>query len=100
MAGVPPTIGFYAKLSVIQALIGVDHVWLAVAAVLLAVVGAFYYLRVVKIMYFDPASGEREVTPQPGAVALLSVNALAVLWAMPMVGILVDLCQDAVRSLH
>ncbi len=99
MAGVPPTIGFYAKLSVIQALISVDHVWLAVVAVLLAVIGAFYYLRVVKIMYFDAPPESRVLTPQGGAVALLSVNALAVLWLMPFAGMLVQLCQDAVAAL-
>jgi NADH-quinone oxidoreductase subunit N len=99
MAGIPPTIGFYAKLSVIQALVSVGHVWLAVAAVLLAVIGAFYYLRVIKIMYFDEASSAREVTSQNGAVLLLSVNALAVLWLMPFAGALVELCQNAVMSL-
>ena len=98
MAGVPPTIGFYAKLSVIQALVSVGHVWIAVVAVLLAVVGAFYYLRVVKIMYFDAPPESRELTPQRGAVALLSVNALAVVWLMPFAGYLVALCQDAVAT--
>ncbi|KAA3626628.1 MAG: NADH-quinone oxidoreductase subunit NuoN [Proteobacteria bacterium] len=100
MAGVPPTIGFYAKLSVIQALLSVDLVWVAVVAVLLAVIGAFYYLRVIKIMYFDPSPETRVLSPQPGAVALLSVNALAVLWLMPLTGIIVELCQDAVMVLQ
>ena len=53
MAGVPPTIGFFAKLAVIQAVIDVQLTWLAVVAVLLAVIGAFYYLRVIKLVYFD-----------------------------------------------
>lgn len=99
MAGVPPTIGFYSKLAVIQALVSVGHVWLAVVAVLFAVVGAFYYLRVVKLMYFDPAPGERELAPQAGAVAVLSVNALAVLWLMPFAGTLFDIFQRAVSTL-
>lgn len=99
MAGVPPTIGFYAKLSVIQALVSVGHVWLAVVAVLLAVIGAFYYLRVVKLMYFDEPTEPRELTPQAGAVALLSINALAVVWLMPFAGFLIQLCQDAVAGL-
>jgi NADH-quinone oxidoreductase subunit N len=99
MAGIPPTIGFYAKLSVIQALVSAGHVWLAVAAVLLAVVGAFYYLRVIKIMYFEEASEPRELTPQGGAVLLLSINALAVLWMMPFAGALVELCQNAITTL-
>lgn len=53
MAGVPPTVGFYAKLAVFQAVVAAGYVWLAVVGVLLAVIGAFYYLRVVKVMYFD-----------------------------------------------
>ncbi len=99
MAGIPPTIGFYAKLSVIQSLISVGHVWLAVAAVLLAVVGAFYYLRVIKIMYFDDATESRELSPQPAATVLLSINALAVIGLMPFAGAIVDLCQNAVKVL-
>ena len=53
LAGVPPFIGFWAKLGVIQAVLGVSYTWLAVVAVLFSVVGAYYYLRVVKLMYFD-----------------------------------------------
>ena len=53
LAGVPPFIGFWAKLGVIQAVLGVSYTWLAVVAVLFSVVGAFYYLRIVKLMYFD-----------------------------------------------
>ena len=53
LAGVPPFIGFWAKLGVVQAVLGVSYTWLAVVAVLFSVVGAFYYLRIVKLMYFD-----------------------------------------------
>ena len=53
LAGVPPFIGFWAKLGVVQAVLGVDYTWLAVVAVLFSVVGAFFYLRIVKLMYFD-----------------------------------------------
>ena len=53
LAGVPPFIGFWAKLGVIQAVLGVTITWLAVVAVLFSVVGAFFYLRIVKLMYFD-----------------------------------------------
>src|SRR5690606_41282020 len=53
MAGVPPTAGFYAKLAVLEPVIAAGHVWLAVYAVICSVIGAFYYLRVVKLMYFD-----------------------------------------------
>ena len=53
MAGVPPTLGFYAKFSVLQAALAAGFLWLVVFAVLMAVIGAFYYLRVIKLMYFD-----------------------------------------------
>ena len=53
MAGVPPTIGFYAKLSVLQSVVDANLVWLAVVAVVLSVIGAFYYIRIIKLMYFD-----------------------------------------------
>ena len=56
LAGIPPTVGFYAKLAVLQALVSTNvagYIWLAVVAVLLSLVGAYYYLRVVKVMYFD-----------------------------------------------
>ena len=99
MAGVPPTIGFYAKFSVLAALVDVDRVQLAVVAVLLTVIGAFYYLRVVKIMYFDAPPETRTLTPQPAALAFLSLNALAVLGLMPITGAIVEVCQDAVAVL-
>ena len=65
MAGVPPTVGFYAKLSVLQAVIDVDLVWLALAAVFFSVIGAFYYLRIVKLMYFDKPETEEPLQAAP-----------------------------------
>ena len=59
LAGVPPTVGFYAKFSVLEAAVDVGLVWLAVVAVLASLVGAFYYLRIVKLMYFDDPIDER-----------------------------------------
>ena len=59
MAGVPPTVGFYAKLAVLQAVVNAGYVWLAVVAVLFSLIGAFYYLRLVKLMYFDAPDGHR-----------------------------------------
>jgi len=58
LAGVPPTVGFFAKLEVLKAVVQVDLVWLAVVAVFFAIIGAFYYIRIIKIMYFDKAEGE------------------------------------------
>jgi NADH-quinone oxidoreductase subunit N len=79
MAGVPPTVGFYAKLAVLQAIVEAGHVWLAVIAVLFSLIGAFYYLRIVKLMYFDAPTDTAAITPRADMQVLLSVNALAVL---------------------
>ena len=100
MAGVPPTFGFYAKLLVIQSVIEVGMLWLAIVAVLMAVVGAFYYLRVIKVMYFDEAT-ESAVPLQAGAgvQGLLSVNALVLVLMLPFVGSLIELCRRVITSL-
>ncbi len=81
MAGVPPTVGFYAKLSVLQAVIQVDLLWLAVIAVLFSVIGLFYYLRVIKAMYFDkPAAGQTTTVKEAMDVkVLLSANSLSLI---------------------
>jgi len=98
LAGVPPTVGFYAKLAVLQAVLGAGHVWLAVVAVLFALVGAFYYIRVVKLMYFDEPAETQPVSTRLGAGVLLSANGLAML----VLGIapqpLMQLCLLAVRD--
>ena len=78
-AGVPPFVGFFAKLYVIQAVLDVGLTWLAVAAVLFSVVGAFYYLRIVKVMFFDAPPGDVAVSAGPALKILLSLNALALL---------------------
>src|SRR6478736_6174668 len=79
LAGIPPTAGFYAKLAVFQAAVAADHVWLAVAAVLLSLVGAFYYLRVVKLMYFDDPVETTPVRQPRGAQVVMSLNGLFLL---------------------
>jgi len=81
MAGVPPTVGFYAKLTVINAVIGVDLVWLAVAAVLFSVIGLFYYLRVIKVMYFDKPDDDQVITIKQAldVKILLSANSLSLI---------------------
>jgi len=79
MAGVPPTVGFYAKLSVLQAALQAGFVWLVVAAVLLSVIGAFYYLRIIKLMYFDAPQDNNKIQAQPDMNLLLSMNGLGVL---------------------
>jgi NADH-quinone oxidoreductase subunit N len=99
MAGVPPTVGFYAKLSVIQAVVSADLVWLAVFAVVMSVVGAFYYLRAIKLMYFDQA--DEKVTLSSANLefsALLSVNGLAVLALGLLPGGLMAVCIAAING--
>jgi len=81
MAGVPPTVGFYAKLSVLQSVVQVDLVWLAVLAVLFSVIGLFYYLRIIKVMYFDKPLPDQEITIKQAldVKILLSANSLSLL---------------------
>jgi NADH-quinone oxidoreductase subunit N len=79
LAGVPPTVGFYAKFSVIAAAVEVGLVWLAVVAVATSLVGAFYYLRVVKLMYFDEPVDRTPVEARVDTRILLSANGLALL---------------------
>ena len=80
MAGVPPTVGFYAKLSVLQSIVDVGLVWLAVFAVVFSVVGAFYYLRLVKIMYFDKPEDTSPIQAGMDMRIVLSANSLSVLF--------------------
>ncbi|HEY3327447.1 MAG TPA: NADH-quinone oxidoreductase subunit NuoN [Novimethylophilus sp.] len=96
MAGVPPTIGFYAKFAVLQAALQAGFVWLVVFAVLMAVTGAFYYLRVVKLMYFDEPRDEHAIRPAPDMALVLGVNGLAVLALGLMPQRLMELCAYAV----
>ena len=100
MAGVPPTAGFAAKLLVIQSVVGVGMEWLAVAAVLFAVVGAYYYLRVVKLMYFDDAEDTSAIAAGRDLRYMLAFNALALIGVMPWIGSVIDWCAAAVRALN
>ena len=100
LAGIPPTAGFYAKLAVFQAAVAAGHVWLAVAAVLLSLVGAFYYLRVVKLMYFDEPVGEPvPVRAQPIGRFVLGTNGLLLLLLGVLPQWLMAMCVAAVAAL-
>ena len=100
LAGIPPTAGFYAKLAVFQAAVAAGHLWLAVAAVLLSLVGAFYYLRVIKLMYFDePRDAAAPVPVRPAMGAVLSVNGIALLAFGIFPGKLMALCAGAMVTL-
>lgn len=102
LAGIPPMIGFYAKLAVLQALIatgGALHLGLAVFAVMMSLVGAFYYLRVVKVMYFDPPITVSEVTAPLDVRAVLSVNGALLILLGILPGGLMALCANAVLQM-
>jgi len=100
MAGVPPTVGFFAKLAVIQAAIGAGYVWLGVYAVIFSIIGAFYYLRVVKLMFFDAPPTEELASLGRGGVfaTVLSLNGLAVLFLGIFPGLLLTLTHYAVAG--
>jgi NADH-quinone oxidoreductase subunit N len=99
LAGIPPTVGFYAKLAVLQSLVTTNdpaYITLAVVAVVLSLIGAFYYLRVVKVMYFDEPTESLTITGPAGARALLAVNGVAVLALGLLPSGLMGLCRDAI----
>jgi NADH-quinone oxidoreductase subunit N len=99
LAGIPPTVGFQAKLSVLQALVSTNvagYIWLAVVAVLLSLIGAFYYIRLVKIMYFDSPTDTAELASPGDVRALLSINGAAVLLLGLLPGGLMALCAEAI----
>lgn len=98
MAGVPPFLGFWAKLAVIQAIIGADMVWLAAVAVIFSVIGAFYYLRVVKMMYFDKPEETTALETTTDLRVMLSANGLAVLGLGVYPGALMALCTAAIAG--
>ena len=100
MAGVPPTLGFYAKFSVLQAALQAGYLWLVVFAVLMAVIGAFYYLRIIKLMYFDEPIDHSPIVAPLDMRIVLGVNAIALLVIGMMPQGLMELCIYAVsRSL-
>ena len=103
LAGVPPTVGFYAKLAVLSAAVNAGQVWLAVAAVLFSLIGAFYYLRIVKLMYFDETGdaigGASPAAGGNGMRVLLSANGLALLVLGVLPQPLMTLCFFAIKSL-
>lgn len=96
MAGVPPTVGFMAKLLVLESVIRLDLVWLALVAVAFSIIGAFYYLRVVKFIYFDrPAPNAPMLVTTGGVRAAMTFNGLALLVLGLFPAALLSLCQAA-----
>lgn len=95
LAGVPPTVGFYAKLWVLEAVVGVGMTWVAVVAVAFSVIGAFYYLRIVKLMYFDKPVDTSPLRSSFDTRVVLSTNGLAVLALGLFPGSLMTVCTLA-----
>jgi len=98
MAGVPPTVGFYAKLAVLQAVISAGFIWLAVVAVLFSLIGAYYYLRIVKLMYFDAPVDTAPIAPRADVRLLLSANGLAMLLLGILPEPLMALCLYSIQA--
>lgn len=97
MAGVPPFLGFWAKLSVLEAVVDVNMVWLAAVAVVFSIIGAFYYLRIVKLMYFDKAEDTSELEASADMRVMMSANGLLVLGLGVWPGALMALCTTALH---
>jgi NADH-quinone oxidoreductase subunit N len=102
LAGIPPMVGFYAKLAVLQSLIASGqgfYIGLAIYAVLMSLIGTFYYLRVVKVMYFDDPVTATTVSAPADVRVVLSMNGLLVLILGIVPGALMALCAQAVKSM-
>ena len=102
LAGIPPMVGFYAKLSVLQALIASGqtmHIALAVFAVMMSLIGAFYYLRVIKVMYFDEPLSQGEIVASLDVRVVLTINGALVLVLGLMPGGLMTLCATSILQM-
>lgn len=98
MAGVPPFVGFWAKLSVLKAVVSADLLWLAAVAVVFSIIGAFYYLRIIKLMYFDKAEESHPIESATDLKWVLSLNAGLILLIGLMPDSLLALCKQVVMS--
>jgi NADH-quinone oxidoreductase subunit N len=95
MAGVPPFLGFWAKLVVLEEVIAADMLWLAIVGIIFSVIGAFYYLRIIKLMYFDKPEDMAPLESSLDTRLMLSLNSLAVLGLGLFPGALLAVCQAA-----
>jgi len=96
MAGVPPALGFFAKLAVLEAVINAGFVWVAIIAVVFSIVGAFYYLRIIKMMYFDKAEDTQPIQAGSDIKAVLSLNGIMVLVLGIFPGGLLAICAKSI----
>lgn len=98
MAGIPPTVGFYAKFSVLNAVVQSGHTWLAIVAVLFSLIGAYYYLRIVKLMYFDAPESHEPIIFGQDTTLLISLNSLGLLLLGLLPGTLMSVCAVSVQQ--
>jgi NADH-quinone oxidoreductase subunit N len=98
MAGVPPFLGFWAKLSVLKEVVAIDMVWLAIVAVIFSIIGAFYYLRIIKVMYFDKAEESTPLMCSVDMRAMITTNSILVLVIGIFPGDLMALCLSAITT--
>jgi len=96
MAGVPPLLGFWAKWAVLQEVISAGYVWLAVVAMLLSVIGLFYYLRVIKLVYFDEPEDQPAIDAAGDVRVMVSANSLVILVLGLFPGALLGLCLASI----
>ena len=95
MAGIPPLVGFFAKLGVLEALVRTHFVWLAALALVFAIIGAYYYIAVVKVMYFEEPQLEAPIPLTTEARVVIGVNGLAVLFLGLFPSALIEVCRQA-----
>jgi NADH-quinone oxidoreductase subunit N len=98
LAGVPPAMGFMAKWAVLQAVVDTNQLWLAVVAVVFSLIGAFYYLRVVKVMWFDEPADKAVIATPFDMRVVLSLNGIAILALGLMPGALLNACLSAISK--
>ena len=97
MAGIPPFLGFWAKLAVLEGVLNAGYTWLVVFAVLMSVIGAFYYLRIIKVMYFDQPTDTSPIAATLDMRGLLVINAFALLALGLFPGALMTACLNAIQ---
>lgn len=98
LAGIPPTVGFFAKLLVLKALVDVHMTWVAVVGLLFTVIGAYYYLRIVKVMYFDKPVQVEPISINKSNTIVFSLNCLSLLYLGIFPGTLIVTCINAFAS--
>jgi len=98
MAGIPPFLGFWAKLAVLEGALNAGYTWLVVFAVLMSVIGAFYYLRIIRVMYFDAPTDTMPITARADMRGVLAINAFALLLLGIFPSSLMTACLNAIQA--